>query len=294
MKSRSLPLILALSMVSFSIGVRASQAVTCDTLILGQARSKSAPVRAIEAIKNRFSPPVITSDKTIPTEALRQIRDVADEILKRFPPQEYAYVGVGRSPSALMAFMKALGLEQIFNVPLTGVRGANVLSEEDRELLFQHFDLFAPNSRRSHLRKVVLIDYVQSGKSALRALELFKNYYSNQHEKFEVTMFNMLEPIHEIAPFDPDEDYMMDEVYDPRPLQPEASIFEYPHVQLEKCALADLLKRQDSDMYGEFGSYRIGASGNDLSVLMVSSPSYVKLVREFKWRIPRELNDSAP
>lgn len=294
MKLRSTPFILALIVSSVSFGSHASPKLSCEALILGLNQSNSAAARAVQAVRDRLRPPTLMSEKNISPQVLRDIRTMADDILNRFPPTEYAYIGVGRSPSAIMAFLKALGLEQIFNVPLTGTRGANTLSDQDRTLLFEHFDIFAPNAARTHLRKIVLIDYVQSGKSALKALELFKDYYSSQPEKYEVTMFNLIEPVHEVRPFDPDEDdgYMMDELYDPSPLKPQDDIFLYPHLQLQKSALADLLKRQDSDMYGEFGTYRIGSPGNSSSVLLKSSPSYLNLVKEFRIRIRRELTRS--
>ena len=53
----------------------------------------------------------------------RPVRDVATQIIARYPPERYHYVGVGRGPTPFMAMLQALlGEEAVTNLPLSYLR----------------------------------------------------------------------------------------------------------------------------------------------------------------------------
>jgi len=51
----------------------------------------------------------------------RGIRKIAESIVREYPPQEYIYVGLGRSPSSLVAYLSSNGY-QALTLPLGGLK----------------------------------------------------------------------------------------------------------------------------------------------------------------------------
>ena len=62
------------------------------------------PVKAAAPPNNAFA-----AGKFGGAGAYAQVRSAAMDIMKRFPPGETVYIGVGRSPSSVMAYLKAAG-----------------------------------------------------------------------------------------------------------------------------------------------------------------------------------------
>ncbi len=119
----------------------------------------------------------------------REVARIVTYILRQYPPGQYAYVGVGRSPAPVLAFFKGVVSENIWtSLPLSGAGRMRIFNQVDpmdeRELLAErseslnsHFDHFLPSVESLAGRSLLLIDYAYSGKSLIEAVEQVRAYY---------------------------------------------------------------------------------------------------------------------
>lgn len=100
----------------------------------------------------------------------RSIRSIAEGILRTYPPSEYIYVGLGASPTGVMAYLEITqGSRQALQVPLSGTLRLHRIyhhneprTEQIDAILQRHFDLFLPESRVGS-KRILLIDAALSG-----------------------------------------------------------------------------------------------------------------------------------
>ncbi|GAA3666980.1 hypothetical protein GCM10022267_61780 [Lentzea roselyniae] len=123
------------------------------------------------------------------------VNDVANHITNRYPPSDFAYVGLGRSPAAVVAALQNQGHDAV-SIPLSNFRpppsdpnsilapsyaahGGKVdpLTPQQQEMLNAHFDEFLGNLPPD--RNVVLIDYTQGGLSLVSAQHQLQQYLSD-------------------------------------------------------------------------------------------------------------------
>ena len=141
---------------------------------------------------------------TISLKEVEDIERIAKQILKKYPPEQYFYIGIGRSPAALMAFFEDENI-MYANVPLSDFRYRlkkdvvnkekgkksktyRPLNEYQKEMLFRHFDNYLPRSESILAqKKLLIIDYASSGKSQIAAHEHIKKYYE-QYNDVDVTV----------------------------------------------------------------------------------------------------------
>jgi hypothetical protein len=89
----------------------------------------------------------------------QQIRDASIALMTKFPPKEYFYVGVGRSPAPIIAFLENLavrGDDVAINFPASGVRSHDPMQHKDA--YYAYFDALLPRSVIKGQRKILLID----------------------------------------------------------------------------------------------------------------------------------------
>lgn len=131
----------------------------------------------------------------ISAQEFAQIQNTVAGILKQYPPKDYFYVGLGRSPTPFLAFLRAIGLRDFANIPLSSMRShpnsptlevdSQPLPDSLKARLFFHFDRHVPSLERLQGRKILLFDYVQSGSSLMAAkayLELFRQSHPQAGE----------------------------------------------------------------------------------------------------------------
>jgi hypothetical protein len=118
-------------------------------------------------------------------------------IMERFPPEKYHYLGLGKSPTPVIAFLQAYGeridpLDPIeaSNMPLSKFSpvtsgmssdqrkyvGGGELDAEQRGRLWDHFDAFVPHGPDSSGKAILLIDHVQTGKSLFATQKHLQDY----------------------------------------------------------------------------------------------------------------------
>lgn len=117
--------------------------------------------------------------KARPVREYNEISYLAMSVLERFPPSEYHYLGVGRSPSFLMAFFEELGLK-VSHLPISGFENAveragespmsnlqEPLDQKDLSSFKDHFTRFFPTPAESRGKKILVIDYQNYGRSLI-------------------------------------------------------------------------------------------------------------------------------
>jgi hypothetical protein len=142
-----------------------------------------------------------TLARDITPEEYERIKTIAEQVLQRFPPTQYRYVGLGKSPTPVLAFLQSYGERvntdvQAMNMPLSkfGHRTEDMssgermfvdgapLTDEQRGRLWQHFDRFIGNfDRLEDPKGIVLIDHVESGKSLFASARHLEQYLSERY-----------------------------------------------------------------------------------------------------------------
>jgi hypothetical protein len=90
-----------------------------------------------------------------------QLKFVATEVLRRFPPKDNYYIGIGRSPSAIISMFQNLTSDKVspeevaMNFPASGLHDGG---QHDDASYFRHFDQLLPKEVVQGKRTIVLID----------------------------------------------------------------------------------------------------------------------------------------
>ena len=120
-----------------------------------------------------------------------ELEQLGQEIIDIFPPDQYLYIGIGRSPAPVIAWLQAKAqTENAINIPLSNFKlckrlGFNNIgipefpSDDARTKLFKHFDNYFRMSS-GFQKKWLVIDVAESG-NTLRSADLH----------FENTLLNM-------------------------------------------------------------------------------------------------------
>jgi hypothetical protein len=108
--------------------------------------------------------PALVSEKNY-----QDVKAYSKEILTRFPPDRFYYVGVGRTPGPIIAMLKNLGPDLAMNFPVSAMRvdGAKAFRRFAANYT-AHIEILIPEEVRRGDRRLLLIDYT-SGRS-LRGL----------------------------------------------------------------------------------------------------------------------------
>ncbi|WP_257264361.1 hypothetical protein, partial [Endozoicomonas sp. ONNA2] len=130
--------------------------------------------------EERFRPlQAAMNSKEIKSLFICELKQLSDRVITVFPPKEFLYIGIGRSPATVIAELQGrLGKDAACNMPLSDfqlletckkgrVRFKEKITPEEQKALFHHFDKTLGS--RAHNRKVLLIDYVWSGSTLLSA-----------------------------------------------------------------------------------------------------------------------------
>jgi hypothetical protein len=112
-----------------------------------------------------------------------EIRDLSLSILQRYPPSEYWYVGIGRSPTPIMRFFEEMGVQTVSQMPLSGMSDfpkKGPMSEADqRARLWSHFERWLP----SKAKKILVIDYTAGGGGLTHTKNELEGYFENRRKR---------------------------------------------------------------------------------------------------------------
>ncbi|MFD9359445.1 toxin glutamine deamidase domain-containing protein [Streptomyces sp. NPDC060031] len=131
-------------------------------------------------------------------DVLQAVSELAQKITEKYPPTDYVYLGLGRSPAAVIAALQVAGAPA-HSMPLSDFRPgpSDVTSIHypaslappngtpslpptiaQRGMLFAHFDEFVPEVPPG--KNLVLIDYTQFGRSLFAAEGLLGEYFKDR------------------------------------------------------------------------------------------------------------------
>ncbi len=118
----------------------------------------------------------LNSDPTVNQNLLFEYFLLVDLILSDFPPDNYIYVGVGASPTFIMAILESLGpLIETKYLPLAIKNDAPIIFTKATHRLVQtHM-----HDTLSHQKKYLLVDYTRTGKSLEAAMQLMRIFCQN-------------------------------------------------------------------------------------------------------------------
>lgn len=130
------------------------------------------------------------SANLIDNKTFKEIAKVSEEIIENCPPRDCLILGIGRSPTPILAFLEASGNTNVSSIPLTGFRynpfdETSLLPNEEDEL-FKHFDRFVKDNIDSK-KKIVVVDFSVSGRSAFAATSYLKKYLKEKEHKIKVS-----------------------------------------------------------------------------------------------------------
>ena len=119
----------------------------------------------------------------------QQIRALSISLLRRFPPDNFYYLGLGRSPTPVIAFLEASYIPSA-TIPLSafryGTENQPELAEDKISDLDNHFERFLPKPEVLGTKELLIIDYTDSGQSLVAGLNYIKKYYANFSENIVI------------------------------------------------------------------------------------------------------------
>jgi hypothetical protein len=93
-----------------------------------------------------------------------EFRNATVELMRRYPPNEHFFIGLGRSPAPMVAFLQNLerkGQRAAVNFPASGLRSGRVAGKE--AAYEEHFAHFIPPEVLKGKRTIVIFDRSVSG-----------------------------------------------------------------------------------------------------------------------------------
>lgn len=122
-----------------------------------------------------------SSFAVIGKKEFESIEKISRHILSNYPKEQYIYVGVGRSPVPIMAYLQSEAGTVVCNVPLTnfryGVGSYPKLNTSEEDRLFQHFDDYLPSElERGERNKILLVDFAHVGTTIASSHYYFMRY----------------------------------------------------------------------------------------------------------------------
>lgn len=181
------------------------------------------------------------------TGEYEEVRNLVMEMVKRYPPSQYHYVGLGRSPTPVMALVRALGASTS-NVPLSAFRYGEKtkpdLTKEKYSQLSSHFGHYLPKKEELGSKKLLVLDNAQSGASLVAGHKYMKKFMGDQGFTGEVAKLGFDSP-----QFDRTNDLYWKQNFQSKE---QLSLAGYPLID-------EFFQNTDFDYYAEFDGFDIGA-----------------------------------
>lgn len=126
-------------------------------------------------------------------ERVRKCRENFKSYSSEYPKEQYIYVGIGRSPVAIMAYLQSEEGTVVCNLPFTNFRyGFDQylqLNSTEENKLFQHFDDYLPlEFEKGERKKFLLVDFGHTGRTIASSYLYFSRYI--EHHRPSLTGFD--------------------------------------------------------------------------------------------------------
>jgi hypothetical protein len=180
------------------------------------------------------------------------LRDGAIEVLERFPPDTHYYVGIGRSPTPVIALLQNLNSEIASTIPVSGLKVRNDEATTPPPITLdaawtQHLAHFLPDSRLAELersgRGIVVLDRATTGASVTLMANLIRRYVAQRGRSIRVDAVAFTRhpvSVHQIDLTDRGELRLMNK-YEPWT--------EWPYYQVGIDAPSGLVRRPEYDRF---------------------------------------------
>jgi hypothetical protein len=136
------------------------------------------------------------SDFEFLVKDFQDIRRVGRKTIEICPPNKCFVLGVGQSPTAIIAYLQTEHSNYAKSIPLTGFRygvGFPELTEKQKARLHDHFSYNLPNERKLGHRTIMLMDFAShnGGHSVLATLRHLEEYLraEGRPNKVEILAF---------------------------------------------------------------------------------------------------------
>jgi hypothetical protein len=133
-------------------------------------------------------------------DLLREIVSLAQKVQILCPPEDCYYLGVGRSPTPIVAYFQTINPLLSSTLPLSSFRfqhpyPSTLQAQKDQELrlkegvlerIYEHFDRFLPQEEQLDQKRILLMDYTVTGMSLSSTLYYVRKYYEERGPSFQV------------------------------------------------------------------------------------------------------------
>lgn len=122
----------------------------------------------------------------------REILSIISDLHRRFPPNRYYIISLGRSLTVIATGLQTLAMDYANSLPFSvSHRPGN--TESLNSLYWTHFEKFVPDEQTLAGRQVVLIDYVPTGQSLIFAEQKLSEYLNarNSHSRVQILGFTI-------------------------------------------------------------------------------------------------------
>lgn len=125
--------------------------------------------------EEKYSGPAFSIDQAVYGlgNDFKEIRSIAEKIIRDYPPQKFIYVGLGRSPIPVIAMLKALrGDDVAMNISMSNVGEMHKYTKipggmpsyyRQSALLQHHIAVSLPSNVELNGRDLLIIDYASTG-----------------------------------------------------------------------------------------------------------------------------------
>ncbi|MBK9069735.1 MAG: hypothetical protein IPL79_01805 [Myxococcales bacterium] len=112
-------------------------------------------------------PIFVNGQSYLAKDVYTQLRGDAEAVMTQLPPKTHYYIGVGRSPTALVTFLSLVAPDNAVSFPSSGLRGG--IAPQDIAEFDRHIEALIPPEAFTSGKTIVLMDTV-SGGGSLRAM----------------------------------------------------------------------------------------------------------------------------
>jgi hypothetical protein len=163
--------------------VLASGVARAATPTVGKAPAPRARLGALRSLYNattaaqraKTSPAALTA-AGVPEPEYLAMKTTAMRLFGKYAPGEHFFIGIGRSPTQLVATMELLGHGSAMNLPASGIAEG----QDSDPAYMEHFRATIPDDAFVSGKTIVLMDLVNTG-AALRQMErLLRSYMKSR------------------------------------------------------------------------------------------------------------------
>ena len=157
---------------------------------IAASTNNSAPQEIFDFVNQPACNRLVSSESAKVKAVLTQLKELRDSISKEFPSTDFQIVGIGQSPSWLIASLQAQMEDYAFNLPLSNFRPLirindavinadikfplpQIMSSQEELRLYDQFEKFIPLSDKP----ILLVDYSTTGATLASVYYFMAKYF---------------------------------------------------------------------------------------------------------------------